>query len=148
MTQATLMSIISYLQSKLISLLLAFLFLCTAVLGALLIAAQRVLFWLDGEHPQLTRASQTVGTWLSRHPKTISTSLAALLLVGGGGAFAIANLGPDIQDQPVVSITVPVKIAELEAQAQELELFEVNLTRSFATESFMPFLGITVPGDA
>lgn len=130
MTQAPLMSIISYIQSKLTALLLAFLFMCTAVLGALLIATQRVLVWLDGEHPQLTRTSQVLSTWLGRYPKTISTGLATLLLVGGGGAFAIANLGPDIQDQPVVTITAPVQVASLESQAQELDLFEVNLTRS------------------
>ena len=143
------MSIISYLQSKLISLLLAFMFLCTAVIGALLIATQRMLVWLEGNHPELIRAIQMGGSWLSHHPKTISTTLASILLVGGGGAFAIANLGPDIQDQPVVRITVPVEIAALETQAQELDLFEVNLTRSDMTlrgdtpEKLLTRLGLT-----
>lgn len=127
------MPLFSFIKTKLISLLLAILFFCTAVLGALLIATQRALAWLDGQHPHLNRFSNAITTWLSRHPKTVSTSLASILLVGGGGAFAIAKLAPDIQDQPVVSITVPVKIAALETQAQELDLFEVVLTRSDVT---------------
>jgi hypothetical protein len=120
----------STIQSRLISLLLNILFLCTAVLGALLIATQRFLAWLDGYHPQLHQAQQLFQRWLKRHPKTIVASLASALLVGGGGAFALANLGPDITDQPVVNITVPVVIPELESQAQLLDDFEINLTRS------------------
>jgi murein DD-endopeptidase MepM/ murein hydrolase activator NlpD len=124
------MPMFSTVQSRLISLLLNILFLCTAVLGALLIATQRLLAWLDGHHPQLHLAQQLLQGWLKRHPKTIVASLASVLLVGGGGAFAVANLGPDISDQPVVNITVPVEIAQLESQAQLLDDFEINLTRS------------------
>lgn len=127
------MPIISFLQSKLTALLLAILFLCTAVFGALLIATQRLLTWLDGDHPHLIRLTNEIGAWLSRHPKTIGTGLASVLLVGGGGAFAIANLAPDIRDQPIVNITVPVEIAALETQAQDLDLFEVVLSRSDTT---------------
>lgn len=123
----------SFIQSKLISLLLAFLFLCTAVLGAVLIGTQRALTWLDGKHPRLDKALTLFGAGIKRHSKAIIASLASLLLVGGGGAFAIVNLGPDIQDQAVVTITVPVEIAALESQAQDLDLFEVFLTRSDAT---------------
>jgi murein DD-endopeptidase MepM/ murein hydrolase activator NlpD len=124
------MPIFSTIQSRLISLLLNFLFLCTAVLGALLIATQRLLAWLDGYHPQLQQAQQVFHGWLKRHPKTIVASLVSVLLVGGGGAFAVANLGPDISDLPVVNMTVPVEIVELKSQAQLLDQFEVNLTRS------------------
>jgi murein DD-endopeptidase MepM/ murein hydrolase activator NlpD len=124
------MPILSTLQSRLTTLLLNILFIGTAVLGALLIATQRFLSWLDGHHPLLNQASRLVNGWFKRHPKTIAASLASLLLVGGGGAFAVANLGPDISDQPVVNITVPVEIAQLEAQAQVLDEFQFNLTRS------------------
>lgn len=124
------MPIFSAIQSRLISLLLNILFLCTAVLGALLIATQRLLAWLDGYHPHLHQAQQLFQGWLKRHPKTIVASLASALLLGGGGAFAVANLGPDISDQPVINITVPVEIAHLESQAQLLDGFEVSLTRS------------------
>ena len=124
------MPFLSILQSRLTSLLLSILFLGTAVLGAMLIATQKFLAWVDGYHPHLNQANLVLQGWLKRHPKTIAASLASVLFVGGGGAFAIANLGPDISDQPVVNITVPVEIAQLESQAQLLDKFEVILTRS------------------
>ncbi len=96
------MQFFALIQSRLVSLFVGFLFLCTAVLGAVLMAVQRTLAWLDGQHPQLTQALQATARWLARHPKTISATLASVLLAGGGGAFAIANLGPDIAEQPVV----------------------------------------------
>ena len=129
------MSIFSLIQSRLTSFLLAFLFLCTAFLGALIMGVQRLLFWLDGQHPRLNRVSQCVTGFLNRHPKTLSTTLASVLLVGGGGAFALANLGPDIQDQPVVNITVPIEISQLEGQANELDRVQFNLTRSDTTRA-------------
>ena len=124
------MPFLSTLQSRLTSLLLSILFLGTAVLGAMLIATQKFLAWVDGYHPHLNQANLVLQGWLKRHPKTIVASLASVLFLGGGGAFAIANLGPDISDQPVVNITVPVEIAQLESQAQLLDKFEVILTRS------------------
>jgi len=124
------MPLLSTIQTRLTSLLLNFLFLCTAVLGALLITTQKFLAWIDGYHPHLNQANLILQAWLKRHPKTIAASLASALLVGGGGAFALANLGPDISDQPVVNITVPIEIAQLEIQSQMLDKFEVILTRS------------------
>jgi murein DD-endopeptidase MepM/ murein hydrolase activator NlpD len=129
------MPIFSTIQSRLTSLLLNILFLSTAVLGAMLIATQRLLAWLDGYHPQLNKINLIFQSWLKRHPKTIATTLAGFLLVGGGGAFAVANLAPDISDQPVVNITVPIEIAQLESQAQLLDALEVNLTRSENTRT-------------
>lgn len=129
------MLIFSIIQSRLTTLLLNFLFLCTAVLGALLIAVQNLLAWLDGYHPHLHQASELVTTWLKRHPKTIAATLASVLMVGGGGAFAIANLGPDISDRPVVTITVPVEITQLEEQALALDQLEVSLTRTDHTRA-------------
>ena len=130
-----LMSFLSALQSRLASLLIALMFLCTAVLGALLVGVQALLAWLDGQHPVLTAMSKSLGQWLARFPKTVVAVLASVLLAGGGGAFAIANLGPDISDQPIVSITVPVEIAQLEEQAQTLDLINFSLTRSDSTRS-------------
>ena len=145
------MQFLSSIQSRLVSLFIGFLFLCTAVLGAVLIATQRVLAWLDGQHPQLTRVLQTVVRWLSRHPKTISTTLASVLLAGGGGAFAIANLGPDISKQPIVTVTVPVEIDKLQEQAKSLDLVDISLTRTDSTrasdtpESLLRRLGLVDP---
>ena len=129
------MSIFSLIQSRLTSLLLAFLFLCTALLGALIMGIQRLLFWLDGQHPRFNQVSQYVSGFIKRYPKTLLATFASVLLVGGGGAFALANLGPDIQDKPVVSITVPIEISQLENQANELDLVQFNLTRSDNTRT-------------
>ena len=129
------MPIFAFIQSRLTRLLLNILFLCTAVLGAVLIAVQKLLAWLDGQHPQIHRVHRSVLAWLQHHPKVLSLGLSGFLLAGGGGALAIANLGPDISEQPVVNITVPIEIAQLESQAQALDLFEVSLTRSDNTRS-------------
>lgn len=146
-----LMQFFALLQSKLTSLLVGFLFICTAVIGAVMMGVQRALDWLDGKHPRLTHVQAILSGWLTRHPKTISATLASVLLAGGGGAFAVANLGPDIADQPVVSITVPVEIAQLEAQAQSLDQINIQLTRTDSTrsadtpESLLRRLGIVDP---
>ncbi len=148
------MPFLSALQSRLASLLIAFMFLCTAVLGALLVGVQRLLAWLDGQHPVLAASFKSLGRWLARHPKTISGGIATLLLAAGGGAFAIANLGPDISDQPTVTITVPIEIAQLEEQAQTLDLINISLTRSDSTrfpdtpDNLLRRLGITDPDAA
>jgi murein DD-endopeptidase MepM/ murein hydrolase activator NlpD len=69
----------------------------------------------------------------------------------GAGAFAIANLGPDISDQPVVSVSVPVEVADLAAQALAIEQTELNLTRSDLTrtadtpESLLRRMGVVDP---
>ena len=145
------MQFFALIQSRLVSLFVGFLFLCTAVLGAVLMAVQRTLAWLDGQHPQLTQALQATARWLARHPKTISATLASVLLAGGGGAFAIANLGPDIAEQPVVTVTVPVEIAKLEEQAQSLDLIQMSLMRTDSTrasdtpESLLRRLGLVDP---
>jgi murein DD-endopeptidase MepM/ murein hydrolase activator NlpD len=146
-----LMQFLAFIQSRLVSLLVGFLFLCTAVLGAALMAIQRALAWLDGQHPHMAKALQGFARWLTRHPKTISTALASILLAGGGGAFAIANLGPDIEDQPIVTVTAPVEIAQLQEQAQSLDLIEMSLTRTDSTrtsdtpESLLRRLGVVDP---
>ncbi|PIT74176.1 M23 family metallopeptidase [Limnohabitans sp. G3-2] len=129
------MSFLVSIQTRLVSFLVGFLFLCTAALGAVLLGTQRLLAWLDGQHPQLTSVLQVCSRWLQRHPKTISATLASVLLAGGGGAFAIANLGPDIADQPVVMVTVPVESPSLQAQAQALDLVNMRLTRTDSTRS-------------
>ena len=148
------MFIISFIQSRLKSFLMGLMFLCTAVLGTILLVTQRALDWLDGQHPQIQRWTELPASWLSRHPKTISSTLASLLLAGGGGAFALANLGPDIADQPVVSVAMPVQINHLESQARSLDLFDIQLTRTDSTraadtpESLLRRLGLVDPESA
>jgi murein DD-endopeptidase MepM/ murein hydrolase activator NlpD len=142
------MTFFAFLQTRLVSFLIGFLWLCTAALGAVLLGAQRLLTWLDGQHPLLALALNSCTRWLKRHPKTISTTLASVLLAGGGGAFAIANLGPNISDQPVVTVTVPVESPSLQAQAQMLDSVSMRLTRTDSTritdtpESLLRRLGL------
>jgi murein DD-endopeptidase MepM/ murein hydrolase activator NlpD len=107
----------------------------TSALSTSLSAAQRALAWLDGQHPQLARPVHALRLWLLRHPKTISATVASVLLAGGGGAFAIANLGPDIADQPVVSVSTPVDVARLADQALAIEQMDLNLIRTDLTRS-------------
>ena len=107
----------------------------TSALSNGLSAAQRALAWLDGQHPQLGQSVYALRLWLLRHPKTISTAVASVLLAGGGGAFAIANLGPDIADRPVVNVTTPVDVTHLADQAQAIEQIDLNLIRTDLTRS-------------
>jgi hypothetical protein len=74
------MPILSNIQSRLTALLLNILFIGTAMLGAVLIATQKLLAWLDGYHPQLNQASLVFQGWLKRYPKTIVASLASVLV--------------------------------------------------------------------
>ncbi len=145
------MKFFSAIQSRLVSLLVGFLLLCTAVLGAVLMATQRVLAWVDGQHPQLHRAVKACTRCLRQHPKTIGAAIASILLAGGGGAFAIANLGPGIADQPVVTVAMPVEVSDLQEQAKLIDLANLNLTRTDTTrtsdtpESLLRRLGMVDP---
>ena len=53
----------------------------------------------------LDRISQGI----QKHPKRITALVAALLLTGGGGAFAVASLAPDPADLPVRMIEQPIE---------------------------------------
>ena len=66
-----------------------------AVLSQGLQWGERALEWLDGEHPRLSRAVQSCGAFVRRYPTHLTALTASVLLVGGGGAYAVANLGPD-----------------------------------------------------
>lgn len=129
------MTFLNPLKARLSALTISLLLQGTAALSAGLSAAQRALTWLDGQHPQLAQALGDIRQGLMRHPKAIGLSLASVLLAGGGGAFAIANLGPDISDQPVVSVTTPVTVAGLADQAQAIDQHVLNLIRTDLTRS-------------
>lgn len=138
-------------KARLSALLMKLLLQGTVVLSNSLSRAQRTLIWLDGQHPQLAQGLQALRACLLRHPKTISVTVASVLLAGGGGAFAVASLGPDISDQPVVSITSPIEVANLASQAQAIEqmdlhLIRTDLTRSSDTpESLLRRMGVVDP---
>ena len=85
---------------------------------------------------------------LEHHPKHLTAALAALLLCGGGGAFAVASLGPDPSALPVRQILESVQALPLAAQSdaldvQTLKLFRSEVTRSTDTvESLLTRLGV------
>jgi murein DD-endopeptidase MepM/ murein hydrolase activator NlpD len=74
-------------------------------------------------------------TRLQAHPKRITAVLAALMLGGGGGAFAIASLAPDASDLPVREIVEAVQPLPLDTQAEVLDIHRFNLFRGETTRS-------------
>ena len=89
---------------------------------------------------------------LQNHPKRVSAAIAALLLTGGGGAFAVASLGPDPADLPVRTLTEQVtSLAEDQslinlAELQNFALYRSDLSRSNdSAEALLQRLGIADP---
>lgn len=87
-----------------------------------------------------------------KHPQRITAAVAALLLTGGGGAFAVASLAPDPADLPVRTVTQPVQsLAHGEplsalADIPSYSLYRSDVTRSADTaESILQRLGVADP---
>ncbi|GAC1602588.1 MAG: peptidoglycan DD-metalloendopeptidase family protein [Ramlibacter sp.] len=85
---------------------------------------------------------------LEHHPRHVTAILGALLLCGGGGAFAVASLGPDPSALPVHQVLETVQPLPLAAQrdaldVQNLKLFRSEVTRSTDTvEALLARLGV------
>ena len=97
--------------------------------------------------------SQTLRDFVARHPQHITAVLTAVLLGGGGGAFAVANLGPDAANLPVRTLVETLSTPNLDAQVaaleqQTLKLYRNDITRSSDTaEGLLRRLGL-VDADA
>ena len=87
-------------------------------------------FWTAGEQ-LLSRVAHA----LEHHPKHITALLAGLLLGGGGGAYAVAALGPDPALLPVTQLVHEVEPLALEPQSEALQAHSFNLFRSDTTRS-------------
>jgi murein DD-endopeptidase MepM/ murein hydrolase activator NlpD len=72
---------------------------------------------------------------LEHHPKHVTAILAAVLLCGGGGAFAVASLGPDASALPVRQLLESVQPLPLAEQTEALDLHSLKLFRSEVTRS-------------
>ena len=83
----------------------------------------------------LNTVSDRLLSLVQRHPKRITALVAAVLLGGGSGAFAVASLGPDAADLPVRQITESVQPLPLQEQAAALDLHSFNLFRTETTRS-------------
>jgi murein DD-endopeptidase MepM/ murein hydrolase activator NlpD len=95
----------------------------------------------------LSRVAHTI----AHHPKHVTALVAALMLGGGGGAYAVASLAPDAADLPVQQIVEAVDTLPLQAQVDLLDahgfnLFRSDITRSTDTaEALLQRLGINDP---
>ena len=106
----------------------------------------------------LTTASTALFDRLSRtiqqHPKRIAAAIAAVLLTGGGGAFAVASFAPDPADLPVRTVTYAVEsLAEnvvLDAlESPGFSLFRSEqVRRSDTAESLLQRMGVADPAAA
>lgn len=72
---------------------------------------------------------------LEHHPKHVTALIAALMLGGGGGAFAVASLGPDPAMLPVRQVLEAVEPLSLAAQTEALDAFSFSV---FSTETVRP----------
>jgi murein DD-endopeptidase MepM/ murein hydrolase activator NlpD len=79
----------------------------------------------------LTFASQS----LAHHPKRVTALLVALMLGGGGGAYAVASFAPDPADLPVRQVQETVQPLAMNISMQDLEAQAFNLYRSEVTRS-------------
>jgi hypothetical protein len=92
--------------------------------------------------------SESLRALVARHPKHLTAAIAAVLLGGGGGAFAVANLGPDASNLPVRMLVENLETPNLEAQVaileqQTLKLYRNDVTRGSDTaESLLRRLGL------
>ena len=85
--------------------------------------------------------------WLAQHPKRLTTLFTALLLGGGGGAFAVASLAPDAADLPVREILEAVQpLASLDYSHHTTPtyvLYRTDLTRtSDSADTLLKRLGV------
>jgi murein DD-endopeptidase MepM/ murein hydrolase activator NlpD len=92
--------------------------------------------------------SETLRAFVARHPKHVTAALAVVLLGGGGGAFAVANLGPDASNLPVRMLVETLETPNLDQQVAALEqktlkLYRNDITRSTDTaESLLRRVGL------
>ena len=92
--------------------------------------------------------SETLQAFVARHPKHLTALVAAVLLGGGGGAFAVANLGPDAAKLPIRTLVETLEIANLDQQITALEqktlkLYRNDITRGTDTaDSLLRRLGL------
>lgn len=87
-------------------------------------------WWTHGEQ-FVSRAAHA----LEHHPRQVTALVAAFLLTGGGGAFAVASLGPDPAAMPVREILENVQPLPLAEQSEALDAHHFSL---FSAEQVRP----------
>ena len=92
--------------------------------------------------------------FIHRHPKRLTAALAAVLLGGTGGAFAVASLAPAAPTAPLRLVSEAVQPSDLSAQAEALDQHAFTLYRSDQTratdtpEALLKRLGLADPAAA
>jgi murein DD-endopeptidase MepM/ murein hydrolase activator NlpD len=92
--------------------------------------------------------------FVHRHPKRITAAIAALLMGGTGGAFAVASLAPAAPAQPLRLISEAVEPTTLDRQVEALDGYSFTLYRSETTratdtpEALLKRLGLSDPAAA
>ena len=84
---------------------------------------------------------------IHQHPKRVTAAIAALLLSGGGGAYAVASFAPDAAELPVREVLEQVQalpiIVPADLDVQALQLFRSDVTRSTDTaDTLLKRLGV------
>jgi len=94
----------------------------------------------------------TSANTLAKYPKHLTAVVTATLLAGGGGAWALASLGPDVSELPVQMVLEAVQpqlpLAELESDlgTAALNLYRSDITRSTDTaDTLLKRLGVDDP---
>ena len=99
-----------------------------------------------------TALLERIAQGIQKHPRRITAFVAAVLLTGGGGAFAFASLGPDPADLPVRLVELPVEslasgvaLADL-TDTGGFSLYRSEQVRSTDTaESLLQRMGVADP---
>ena len=92
--------------------------------------------------------SEMLRVFVALHPKHVTAVVVAVFLGGGGGAFAVANLGPDASKLPVRILVETLETPNLDQQVAALEqktlrLYRNDITRGTDTaESLLRRLGL------
>jgi hypothetical protein len=80
---------------------------------------------------QLISAGLAIADFIHTHPKRITAAIAAVMLGGGGGAYAVASLAPVAPTDPLRLVSEPVQPANaLAAQVDLLDAHAFTLYRS------------------
>lgn len=103
---------------------------------------------------ELISTGLALADFVHRHPKRITAVIAAVLLGGGGGAFAVASLAPTAPSEPLRLVAESVPSPQLESQADLLDTHRFTLYRSEQTraadspETLLRRLGLADPAAA
>ena len=103
---------------------------------------------------QLISTGLAAADFIHRHPKRITAVIAAFMLCGGGGAFAVASLAPATPTAPLRLVSEAVEPQQLDAQTDILDTHSFILYRSESTrandtpEALLKRLGLADPAAA